>query len=206
MDKAKYWLGVGYPENMIPDWEDRIYDLFQLPFAYCKHFLDKDSKSEHRKDHVHFIIVFPNTTTYNHALTLFNTLSLPGKKAFNKCEQAFNIRHSYDYLVHNTEGAKKAGKYLYSYKDIVQGNNFDIGLYEQVSTADKENMRKELARFIIDKQIENFTDLYIYADLNLDDNYTSVITANSGFFERLCKGFYLKRIIREKSIQNFNNA
>lgn len=205
MANAKYWLGVGYPENMIPDWESKIYDLFQLPFAYCAHSLDVDSKSEHRKNHVHFILVFPNTTTYNHALTVFNSLSIPGKKAFNKCEQAFNIRHSYDYLIHNTEGAKKAGKHLYSYDDIVQGNSFDIGLYEQVSTAEKDQMANDIANLIILKQIDNFADLYIYIAQNYDENYLPVMRSNSGFFERLCKGFYLRHS-RESKFFKTNNA
>lgn len=32
--------------------------------AYCEHVADVDGKGEHRKDHVHVIIVFGNTTTY----------------------------------------------------------------------------------------------------------------------------------------------
>ena len=74
MGNAKYWWAVLYQENMRPDWEYKISELFQIPYAYCKHTKDTDTKSEHRKDHVHIIIAFPNTTTYNHALGVFSKL------------------------------------------------------------------------------------------------------------------------------------
>lgn len=77
INKARYWWAVLYPENMVPDWESRIGDIVQVPYAYAAHTLDKDSKSEHRKDHVHLILVFGNTTTYKHAMEVFNLLSAP---------------------------------------------------------------------------------------------------------------------------------
>ena len=32
---------------MRPDWREKIDDLLQLPYAYCEHTADKDSKSEY---------------------------------------------------------------------------------------------------------------------------------------------------------------
>lgn len=46
--KARYWWAVLYQENMRPDWRETIDDLLQLPYAYCEHTADKDSKGEHR--------------------------------------------------------------------------------------------------------------------------------------------------------------
>ena len=43
-------------------------------------------QSEHRKDHVHLIVAFPNTTTYKHALNVMDLLSAEGKKQSIKCE------------------------------------------------------------------------------------------------------------------------
>ena len=51
IDKARFWTGVLYPENMREDWKEVIGDTLQYPYAYCQHSQDKDSKSEHRKDH-----------------------------------------------------------------------------------------------------------------------------------------------------------
>ena len=98
----------------------------------------RDSKSEHRKDHVHLIVAFPNTTTYKHALNVMDLLSAEGKKAINKCEAVVGIRNVYDYLIHDTEDCRKKGKEQYDPSERITGNNFDIGAYEQLGTVEKE--------------------------------------------------------------------
>lgn len=190
-DKARYWNAVLYPENMIPDWQDKIYDLLQLPFAYCVHDMDKDSKSEHRKDHVHMILAFPNTTTYNFAFKTFDKLSLPNRSALNKIEAASSIRGSYDYLIHDTEGCRKSGKYLYPKECRITGNNFDIGCYEQLSSERVKEMRSELSRWILDNQFVNYMHFYASVLTDFPEDYETVACSYSAHFERLCKGNYL---------------
>lgn len=189
--KNRYWTGVGYLENMLPDWQSRCSDLLQVPFAYCIHSSDVDIKSEHRKDHVHFVIAFSNTTTYKHALEVLQTLS-GDHKAFNTVQPVFSIRHVYDYLIHDTDSARKDGKYQYSSEDRITGNNFDIGVFEVLSNADKDLMLDELSNFVIDNEIENFFHLVCLVRSNFDNKeYFRLVRSNSGFFERLCKGIYL---------------
>ena len=186
--KHTYWWAVLYPENMISDWKDRIDDLLQLPFAYCIHDIDRDNKSDHRKDHVHLIVAWSNPTTYNHAFSVFNRLSEPGKKALNKIECVNNIRHAYDYLIHDTDSCRKLGKELYPVECRVCGNTFDIGAYEQVSSADKERMAFELAKLIKDECFTNFADFNDYVINNFDFKYFQVMRINSGYYERIIKG------------------
>ena len=193
MSNAKYWWAVMYQENMIPDWEDRISDLVQIPFAYCKHTLDKDSKSEHRKNHVHIILVFNNTTTYNHAMNVFSKLNDIGKIAVNKCESIISIRRAYDYLIHDTDDCRKKDKYLYPVTDRITGNNFDIGCLEQLAKTDKLKIQKELAQCIIDNGFTDFAKFYMFVVSNYEDsNYFDVVISYSGFFERLTRGNYLQ--------------
>jgi hypothetical protein len=33
IDKARFWTGVLYPENMRPDWEEVIGDVLQNPYV-----------------------------------------------------------------------------------------------------------------------------------------------------------------------------
>lgn len=129
---ARFWTGVLYPENMIEEWETDIGDIVQLPYAYCIHDTDTDSQSEHRKDHVHIILAFPNTTTYKHAMSVFELLSAPGKNALNTVQRCINIRSAYNYLIHDTETCRKKCKFLYDESCRKTGNNFDIGAYEQL--------------------------------------------------------------------------
>ena len=163
MSKNKYWTAVLYPENMIDTWESDIGDIVQVPYAYCVHDADMTESAERRKKHVHIILAFPNTTTYKHALSVFQKLSFAGLKALNTCEPVINIRHMYDYLIHNTEECRKKKKLIYDPSCRKTGNNFDIGSFEQISAAEKQDMCKELCDFIINHGFTNFADFYVYA-------------------------------------------
>lgn len=192
--KNRYWVAVLYLENMIEGWELLIGDLLELPYAYCIHNKDKDKQSVHRKDHVHLILAFPNTTTYNHAMEVFNKLSADiSKPALNTCQPVINIRHKYNYLIHDTETCRKQKKFLYSPDDRVTGNNFDIGVYEQLDMQVKNDMCKELCNVIMQKGFFNFGDFYLYVMTHFEDsNYFEILKSYSGLFERLTKSNYQK--------------
>lgn len=199
--KARYWCAVMYPENMLENWQEIIGDKLGLPYCYCVH--DKDHLAEYkagieaeghdsRKLHVHIIIAFPNTTTYKTAYNTFQRLAIPGRKALPWCEAVNTIRNKYEYLIHNTETAKKQKKFQYSPKERICGNNFDIGNFEQVSQAEKDEMALELVKLILEKEFVNFAEFVSYVLCNFDKEYFGVIKTNSGLFERLCKGNYQK--------------
>lgn len=193
IDKARFWVAVLYQENMRADWQDEIGDIVQMPYAYCCHTQDKDTKSEHRKDHVHIILAFPNTTTYKHAMNVFSLLSAEGKKALNKCEAIIGIRSMYDYLIHDTEDSRKKGKELYPPEARITGNNFDIGAYEQLGAAEKNEMFLEMGEAIREHGFTNYMDFYEYVVDTYDDiNYIEVMRCYSSHFERLTRGNYQK--------------
>lgn len=190
--KARYWVGVLYPENMKDGWQETICEDLQIPFAYCVHDKDVDSASNERKTHVHLILVFPNTTTYQHALSVFNLLSSDGCTAINTCKAIINIRWMYDYLIHNTEDCRKKKKVLYDPSERILGNLFDIGAYEQVSLAEKNNVAKEMCQLIVDNGITNFADFFLIIAEYEDTIYFETLKTYSGLFERLCKGTWQK--------------
>lgn len=191
--KTRYWVAVLYPENMIDTWEEDIGDIVQLPYAYCFHDISKDTKSEHRKDHVHMILVWPNTTTYKSALAVFNALSKHGKNCLSTCQRCISIRGSYDYLIHDTETCRKKGKELYPKENRITGNNFDIGAYEQLDLCVKNEMLKEMCDMIMKEGFVNFGDFYMHVVTNLDDfNYFDLLKTYSGLFERLTKSNWQK--------------
>jgi len=185
-EKARYWVGVLYPENMVEDWKDNIDNLVQVPYAYAIHdkCKEKDGVTP-RKEHVHLILCFSNTTTYAHALSVFKRL---GDKAVNTVQSVVGIRHMYDYLIHDTEDCRKKHKYEYAPSERITGNNFDIGSYEQLSTKDKLNMRKDLANMIIENDITNFADFYIYVLANYDDAYFDIMSSYTSFFKAIITG------------------
>lgn len=191
-EKARYWSAVLYPENMIEDWEDQISKILQLPYVYCLHNKDVTTAKEVRKEHLHLVIAFPNTTTKKYALSVFNKLSKPDSVCCPVCENVHSIRYVYEYLIHNTEDCKKKGKFLYDVKDRISGNGFDIGSYEQITTQDKLKMAMELADLVVKEGFEEYLSFYMYVVSNYDFEYFEIVKSSSGFFERLCKGNYLR--------------
>lgn len=192
--KARYWTVVLYPEDMVQYWERDIDLLLQYPCAYCIHDKDLNNKfSEYRKTHVHFLIAFPNTTTLNHVIKLFQRLSPNCKYA----EAVINIEYMYKYLIHDTENSRKCGKYLYSVEERILVNNFDIGCYIQISSAEKREVWKFLRNFVLNNKICNIVDLEIAIDsftVYGSDILEIVIKENHSYFERLCRGNWFKYV------------
>ena len=189
-----------YVENMIPGWEEEASELLQLPFSYGIHYKCVDENGDPRKLHIHIIIVFPNPTTGNYALSVLSRLQKEGSYAFAKgyeISPVVNIRNCYNYLLHDTDDCRKKHKYPY-YEDDPKprfcGNGFDIGLYEQVSSKEKSDMRKELALMICEYGFTNYNDFYRKVVSDYDSLYEEIASTYSAFFERLTRGNYQKKV------------
>lgn len=188
--KARYFVAVLYPESMIPNWQDVIDDTLGIPYCYCVH--DKDVLQDGttlRKPHVHIMVAFNNSTTTKHALEVFNLLCQKDK-GIKYCEMVVSVRNKYEYLIHNTNGAKKANKHLYDVSERISGNNFDIGAYEQLSTADKREMRKTIASIVNACSFTNFAELDEYVRTKMSDEYYDEFICHQGYFANLVRGCY----------------
>ena len=192
ISKARYWEAVLWTENLIEDWQVDIDDILQVPFAYCVHDKDVLEDGSPRKEHMHIILAFSNTTTYNHALNIFKLL---GENAVNTCQACRDIKNCYDYLIHDTESAKKKNKYLYDAGERIEGNNFDIGLFEQISLQEKRKMLIELVDFIM---IEGFTNIVDFRFATIMDakfnrfEYQDVLVSYTSTLDKFCAGNYKK--------------
>ena len=206
-EKARYWVAIMYPENMIDGWEDKISNLLQVPFVYCIHDKDVCSDGSIRKVHVHIMIAWANTTTYKSALNCFKRLEKDGCIAIpnDKIEVVQNVRFMYNYLIHDTDDSKKKNKFLYSVADRICGNGFDIGCFEQLSLIDNERILDELEDFLIFNTYMNYGSFYrdIKEDSRFSKEYAVVARKNHGFLEALCRGFYLE-YKREQEIRDRN--
>ena len=209
--EGRYWVAVCYPENMLEHWQDKIDDILELPFCYCIHDKDHladykpnvhdsdedkqgfDDETGKRKTHVHIIIAFNNSTTYKNAYNTFMKLSADGKKCLAFCQKVISIKAKYDYLIHGRPKDKTQGKYQYDPSERIEGNNFDIGAYMQVSEGEKRKIRRKIAGYILENQFTNYYDLYCYVISTCEDDYEDVLCSYNGFFSNLCKGVYLKK-------------
>ncbi|MCQ5211614.1 replication protein, partial [Megasphaera massiliensis] len=75
----------------------------------------------------------------------------------------------------------------------ITGNNFDIGAYEQISSAQKQEMLKELVGYIIANGFTTINDFTVAAMNDFDGCYWEIIVGYNGTLERYCRGNYLKR-------------
>lgn len=202
INKARYWSAILYPENMVDGWQDLIGDLLQLPGCYCIHDRDLDKDGDDRKIHVHIMIAFPNTTTHKHAMSVFGLLSSEGKKALSTCEAIISVRQMYSYLIHDTPGSIKQGKFRYSETDRILFNNFDIGIYEQLSESDRLDILSNLFDYIKINNIIYFSDLYDFVSSQNDSSLLLVFTSYSSVLDRLCRSNYVRYRDTELSNQS----
>ena len=199
--KVKLWEGICYPENMRDDWQDEIDDILQVPFAYAVHDIDHDQKSKQRKTHAHVIVVWGGNTTRKAIINVLNRLSADGKKCCSSAEPINNIRHAYDYLIHDTASCRKKGKELYPVEARIEGNNFDIGQLEQLSTKDKQDMLFELVGFIMCERFETINDFTAAALREFPEQYREIIVGYNSILERYCRGNYLNAERKRKCVE-----
>lgn len=191
--KFRFWSAVCYPENMVPDWEETIGDILQIPYAYAFHDSPLDLKGD--KPHVHLILCWSGPTTRNCALQMANLLSLPGLTCCSTVQFVSNIEHMYNYLIHDTDDCRRKGKYLYPASSRHEGNGFDVHFLRTVDTSDKLRIRNEIRNLIFAERIDNFALLDLACGSFPDsDLYVSVLHDSAYYFQRICDGVYqLKR-------------
>lgn len=204
INKAKYWDVIIYPENLDYETLEDASDVLGVPFAYCVHDKDKDGHNGDRKTHIHVCVSYPNTTTRKHVYEMFQALSKPGKKCAIPPQAAGDVRHSYDYLIHDTDNARKKGKHQYDPSERVLCNGYDIGLYEQISQAEKDEMAQELCDFAMTYGFEHMAALYkafrncslhpeIEQCARFAENYGAyfqVFKSINAMLDRICRGHH----------------
>lgn len=195
MEKSNKWEGILYPENMRDDWQEVIEDYIPYPYVYCIHDRDKDGHEGDRKTHVHMIIITGdsrNRTTQKYVISVFNRLAKDGRICCPKAEPIWkSIRRAYDYLIHDTDKAKKQGKFQYSSDDRKTGNCFDIGDYETLTDSQKNIFLKELCDMILERNICDMAKVYeIVRDL--DFGYWQVYKSYNSILRTLTEGVYHK--------------
>lgn len=208
VNKAKYWLAVTYPENMIDDWERRAPDILQVPYAYCIHDKDESGHDGDRKTHVHWMLAFEFTngnTTRKHALTVINLLSKDGRICCPGVEASLNVARSYKYLIHDTETAQADGKHLYDVSERKTGNDFDIDRYITLSTEQKLKMQKDLTDYAVSGKFFDIATYYEQAILNdtakFGTEYYQVFQGINAQIDRICRANYNRRQRRITAIE-----
>lgn len=115
--KAHNWTFLVYPESAPEDWEDI---LAGYTYCYCLHDKDVDKNGKLKKAHIHVLLSFDGTTTYNAVKQLTDALTSPIP------QPARSLRGMIRYLIH----ADNKNKYQYDRNAIVS-----VGMDQEIEQA-----------------------------------------------------------------------
>ena len=93
----------------------------------------------------------------------------------------------------------KEGQGTVPSRSRIEGNNFDIGQLEQLSTKDKQDMLFELVGFIMVEKFETINDFTTAALREFPEQYREIIVGYNSILERYCRGNYLNAERKRKA-------
>lgn len=191
--KTRYWSCICWLDNMREDWREALPDLLQIPGFYGLHDKDLDKAGKLRKPHLHLVGCWEGPTTRKNAKEWANYLSKPGAVCCSTASPVMRMRGAYDYAIHDTDAARKEGKYQYDEESRVSFNGFEVGFYEQISAEEKDRMAYDITQVIRSRGLQNLAELGDVIIGEYDFRYFQVFKSQNAFFDRLCRGEYLKR-------------
>lgn len=190
--KAKFWVGILWVKSMVPDWKERLDLVLQMPYCYCLHDKDLTYHGDLKDPHVHVMVAYANTTTEKHIISVFNELSAHGAQACNKVFRVKGVEYMYNYLIHDTESAKKQGKHLYLSSERIEGLGWDTSLFNQMQQTDRLACICEIANEIKVANIQTYVDLDEHVMKTFDLSYYEILISYSSHFYRLVQGQWQK--------------
>ena len=114
------------------------HDMQIKAHAYIAHNKDVDEFGNPKILHYHLLLALVNATTVNSVRTWFEGFEDKEGKPINTLAQGMNdISGSFNYLTHNTEGAKAENKYLYPDSDV---KGFNLEFFKDTSLQDVDNL------------------------------------------------------------------
>ena len=175
--KKRNWTFVLYPESAPEDWRD-ILQRTGLAIAVSPlHDKDIDPTGEVKKAHYHIILCYNNTVTGRMVKELVDSLHQPMPLPID------SVRGLYRYFTHKDNPEK----YQYDEREITTINGFDILDFADLSSADKTKIKLELIKFIVEKNICEYSDFIIEVMKLEKDDYFLIASTQTIFFNAFIK-------------------
>lgn len=186
--KAKFWVGILWVDSMRDDWKKSLELALQIPYVYILHDKDIAYDGSPKSPHLHLMVAYPNTTTEKCIKDMFNELSQVGSQCCNKVFPVRGVKYMYDYLIHDTELARKEKKYLYDSSERIEGLGWDTSAFNQQQITDKLAAVIELSNCVSEYNLTTYVELFKFVVANFDLSYFEILIGYSGHFDRLVKG------------------
>lgn len=108
-----FWISTYLPPSVIrsllPDLDGLTY------FAFCVHDRDRNSDGTLKKLHTHILMYFQERVSSSYVAFWFHTLEI-------KVISRSNVFTEWNYLIHDSEACRKAGKFQYSVSDRISND------------------------------------------------------------------------------------
>lgn len=174
---------IVYPESAPADW---IEILKNQGYCFCVsplHNADTTGQGEHKKDHYHLLIVWPNAPTkWQTAATVCDITKGP------ICIPIVSLRLKYDYLTHKND----PNKAQYDPKDIQCINGFAISNFESLTNDETQKIMNDLSKMCYEQHITEYSDLIFYLLENEMTDSLKVAQSHTIYFSAICKGIWRK--------------
>ncbi|MBA1397426.1 replication protein [Staphylococcus sciuri] len=169
--RTRNWTFVIYPESVVSNWRDILDDEHIQWVESPVHDKDTNPEGEIKKAHIHILLMYDGVKSYNQILEITQKInaSVP-----QKCGSAKGLVR---YMIHmdNPE------KYQYSRADIIGHGGVDILDMLKPTSGSRYEMFKEMTEFILDNDIREYEELWIYAMQNRYDDWFQLLADNGTF-------------------------
>ena len=177
--KSQVWAGIMYQDSAPADWEHQL-RMLGVPFAVSPlHDQDIREDKTPKKPHWHVILYWPGGSTTSRTAAaimrdvLKGTIPIP----------LVSPRGYYRYFTH----LDNPNKAQYDEKNIVTGNNFDIGDFIVLTAQEKNELKKLVLGEVIKQGMTEYWELVVYAMYNMDNAAFDLISTNTVFFNAALK-------------------
>lgn len=186
--KSRSWTAIVYPDSLPDNWRELLDETHLQWVESPLHDKDINADGQPKKPHYHLLVMWDNTTTYSAAESLFKDVlhgTIP-----QACASARGLVR---YMAHmdNPE------KVQYDATKIVAHGGADIEELLKPTKAYTQQTLKEITKYIVDAQIEEFSDFAIYCMMTNDAWFEILTTHNTLYIKELIKSVRYKRIARE---------
>lgn len=122
------------------------HDMQIKAYAYILHNRDINEDGSPKTEHFHLLIALVNATTVNSVRSWFDGFKDEKNEYITTLAQPINdVSGSYEYLTHNTEGAKAENKYLYSSENV---KGFNLDFFKDTTVREIDNLSLAVADMV----------------------------------------------------------
>lgn len=174
--RTRNYATIIYEESAPANWQEILTDAKVQAIASPIHDRDVNPTGEIKKAHRHVIIRFSSVKTTEQAKEVFDQIGGVG------CEQVKDLRQYGRYLCHldNPEKAQ------YRTDDVIKFGGFDY--FELImSSADENEMLKEITFFVCDNHVTNFAQFQKWNAEHRPDWFRLIAKSASYYVAQLIK-------------------